>query len=198
MVGALQSRLEILRPTYIASSVEVLPGSPEIFEGVDLVMYDVDGTLADYHQGPDIGVASTLRQVADLGLSQCIGSNAYGHRVEELREIFGDPFDMPVFTPASVTPAGMRVKDYRKPNEEMILHAARLHGVDRSAVLMVGDQLFKDVLSARRAGSKSLLVPRRGHGDHIGVRILQRPSEAIVRLALGINFPREGVVKLDS
>ena len=51
---------------------------------------------------------------------------------------------------------------------------------------MVGDQLFKDVLSARRAGVRALLVPRLGPSDHNGVRYLQRPVERVLRPLLGL------------
>jgi hypothetical protein len=53
-------------------------------------------------------------------------------------------------------------------------------------------QIAKDVVSANRAGAKSLLLPRRDSGDDIKVRIFQRPPEAVVRMALGIHFDREG------
>jgi predicted HAD superfamily phosphohydrolase YqeG len=70
----------------------------------------------------------------------------------------------------------------------MLLHAAKVHGVSLTGVLMVGDQIAKDVVSANRAGAKSLLLPRRGKGDDLKVRIFQRPPEALVRMALGIRF----------
>jgi predicted HAD superfamily phosphohydrolase YqeG len=51
-------------------------------------------------------------------------------------------------------------------------------------MLMVGDQLFKDIRAAKGAGSPSVLVPRLGRRDHLGVRIAQRPVELAIRAAL--------------
>lgn len=166
---------------------------PDILRGIGLVAFDVDGVLADYHKGPDEGVKDTLRELGSQGLNLCIISNAYGERVSELDEMFGLPFGMRVYTPASVTPAGEHVSDYRKPNPAMLERAAQDHEQPLKGVLAVGDQLFKDIVSANRAGAPSLYLPRRGRGDHPAVRALQRPPEAFLRVVLDIKFPKVGM-----
>ncbi len=167
------------------------PDRANILSGIELVAFDVDGTLADYHGAPDENVKAMLSQLGERGLNLCIISNAYGPRVEELDELFGRPFDMPVFTPGKLVAAGEKETKYRKPSPAMLERAAYGHGIALGRTLMVGDQIAKDVVSANRAGkagAKSLLVPRRGSGDHPGVRIFQRPAEAAAREMLGIRF----------
>lgn len=180
--------VDLLRPTFTAPRVEVLPNREDILDGIQLIAFDVDGTLTEHHGLPGVQVQRALSELGERDLNMCILSNAYGKRAESLKRIFGDPFDMPVFTPKSVAAPGERPSKHRKPSPAMILRAAETHGVSLSGVLMVGDQIAKDVVSANRAGAKSLLLPRRGKGDDIKVRILQRPPEAIVRIALGIHF----------
>ncbi|MBP7857923.1 HAD-IIIA family hydrolase [Candidatus Saccharibacteria bacterium] len=180
--------VEILRPTFTAPTVEALPKREDILAGIQLVAFDVDGTLTEHHGQLEESVKTALNELGARGLNMCIISNAYGDRADSLRDMLGDPFDMPVFTPKSVALLGERPSKHRKPSPAMLLHAAKVHGVNLTGVLMVGDQIAKDVVSANRAGAKSLLLPRRGHGDDIKVRVFQRPPEALVRMALGIRF----------
>ncbi len=178
---------DLLRPTYILNNIEELPFRADITSGIKLVALDVDGTIADYHALPDEAAREAMRQLGDMGLYLCLLSNAYGDRVDELNDEIGKPFAMPVIAPAVVTPAGENPKAYRKPSAAMPLYAARIHGVRPNEMLVVGDQLFKDVVCANRAGAKGALLPRRGEGDHPGVK-LQRFPEMLVRRALGVRF----------
>ena len=187
----------ILMPTYAARSVESLGGNPECLGGIDLVAFDVDGTLTEHHGRPDDRIADLLTGLGDAGLKLCVISNAYGERVEELHDILGSPFNMSIITPALVAPEYQRASRYRKPSPAMLLHAAQTHGVPTSRVLMVGDQILKDIASANRARAKSMLVPKRGDRDDPKVRVLQRPLEAVLRHTLGIHFPEDDrVVRL--
>ena len=81
--------------------------------------------------------------------------------------------------------------DFAVSAPDMVLAAAsgrggsaeRLRGDE---VLVVGDQLLKDVAAARAADARVLLVPRLGPSDHLGVRVLQRPLEAVLRRRRGL------------
>lgn len=182
-----------LRPTYIAGRVEVLEPAAAHSTGVEAVAFDVDGTLSSYHaEQVEPSVVRMLRDLGDSGLKTVIISNAYGRRVDRLNDIYGDLVNGGVFTPASLLTRGYDdPRKHRKPSPDMIVEAGRRLGVDTGDILMVGDQMFKDVASANRAGAKSLLVPRRGEGDYWAVRAFQRPAESIIRVVMDLpdEFP---------
>lgn len=200
--------IEVLRPTFHADSVERLTPDAlkDVYEQaphhpkIEVVAFDVDGTLMEHHAG-EIGedVRNTLETLSEAGKKLFIVSNAYNtmkkNRVDELHDIVAAsrlPID--VYTPARVA-NGESPKKYRKPNPAMLEAIAQSEAVHPRHILMVGDQAFKDVLSAHRAGAQSLLVPRMGEGDDWKVKSFQRPVEKLVRQALSLpihdaDFPK--------
>lgn len=168
--------------------------------GVRAVCMDIDGTVTDYHAPAVPAEAQArIRSFREAGLLTFIMSNCYDARVSEVHALF-DPLVTDVLTPfACVDPADAadRPRKHRKPAPDMFHAAAARHTVTdpatgasrplRSAeMLMIGDQMFKDVLSARRAGARAVLLPRLGRGDHPGVRLLQRPVEFAIRAATAV------------
>lgn len=177
--------ISLLRPTYIATGIEAL--TPEAIErrNIKLVGLDVDGCLSDYHaKEVEPAVRGRLEELGRASCALVIISNAYGERVDELGELYGD-LVKEVITPLTVTRLGELPSMHRKPSPAMLEYAMATHGVSPEETIMVGDQMFKDVLSANRAGVSSLLLSRRGQNDHPGVR-LQRIPEAIARGMMGL------------
>jgi predicted HAD superfamily phosphohydrolase YqeG len=162
------------------------------------VCVDIDGTVTDFH-APAVPLVAQrrLRSFNDAGLLTFIISNCSGRRVNEVHRLFDDlvtgvvtPFDC--LGPEDTDDTG---RSHRKPAPDMLLAVAARYwvtdpvtGRERTPrpqeLLMVGDQIFKDVLAAKQAGAPSVLVQRLGKRDHLGVRIAQRPVEAVIRAAL--------------
>lgn len=181
---------DLLRPTHIAKNVEAItPLSLERnglgINAIKAVAFDVDGTLMGHHEtNVEHDVYRTLSDLAQASYKLYIISNAYGDRVDELKDMFEyNGVGARVVTPQHVAPVGDNPKKYRKPNTAMIEDVAADAG---GSVVMVGDQLLKDVLSANRANMPSVLVPRRGDGDDPRVKYLQRPVEAVARKHLDL------------
>nr|NLI50135.1 HAD hydrolase-like protein [Propionibacterium sp.] len=189
-----------LTPDLVARSVRsVTPDAVRrLAPGVRALCFDIDGTITDYHapaiEPPD---AEHLRSFREAGFRTFVISNCYGERVEQVHRLF-DPLVTAVFTPVDcVDPAvpGDHASRHRKPAPDMVLlAAARAGGADDPVrpdeVLVVGDQLLKDVAAARAAGARALLVPRLGQSDHLGVRLFQRPLEAVLRRLRGLPVRR--------
>lgn len=195
LLDIIDKKPELLRPAYMAKSVAGI--TPESLPHIQTIAFDVDGTLSDYHTSEiEPRIKDTLLNLGDAGYTLYIISNAYTARVDELNHIYGE-FVEEVISPATVTPTGENPKSYRKPRPDMLQYAIRESSSEPQETLMVGDQLLKDVVSANRAGAESLLVPRRGSGDDIRVRVLQRPVEALTRRALGIHDFPETLRRLD-
>lgn len=190
-----------LTPDFVAASVRSV--TPEAVKRrsprTRALCFDIDGTVTDYH-APTIDTqdAAHLRSFRDAGFRTFVISNCYDARVDKVHELFA-PLVTAVFTPVdAVDPElpGDHAKRHRKPAPDMVLLAASW--TDGSAqplrpeeLMVVGDQLFKDVATARAAGALALLVPRLGRRDHLGVRVLQRPIEAIVRWRRGLPVRRK-------
>lgn len=193
-----------LRPDFVVRSV--LDLTPDDIRTVAprarAVCLDIDGTVTDYH-APSVPAAARQR-LADYraaGYPTFIVSNCYDERVGEVHRLF-DPLVTAVVTPVDcVNPhdAGDSARKHRKPRPDMLRTLAAGHEVQDAGtrrplrpdeLLMVGDQILKDVLAARLAGAASVLVPREGPSDHLGVRILQRPLERAMRVAMRLPVGR--------
>ena len=183
-------------PDFVAASVRgVTPDAVRrLSPATKALCFDIDGTITDYH-APTIDPADAdhLRSFRDAGFATYVISNCYGERAEQVHRLFA-PLVTAVFTPGDCVEAGRpgdTARRHAKPAPDMVLAAAsgrggsaeRLRGDE---VLVVGDQLLKDVAAARAAGARVLLVPRLGASDHLGVRVLQRPLEAVLRRRRGL------------
>lgn len=170
-----------LRPTYVAAKFEQLDRAAlkdKRLSGVSAVVCDVDGTLMNHHATElEQPIENSLNALAYAGIKLYILSNAYGSRIDELHDIFGE-YVVRIVTPVDVTPPGKNPKRYRKPNPAML--QSIIGGSDPRRYLVVGDQLFKDVLTANRVGALSLLVNPRGDHGHWGVEHIQRPVEQVI------------------
>lgn len=189
-----------VRPDFVVDAVlNLTPGDiARLSPGTRALCLDIDGTITDYH-APTVP-ASAVRWLASLteaGLLTFIISNCHDERVHEVHRLF-DPLVTAVITPADCLDPDDpkdRPRKHIKPAPDMLLVAAASQPVTdddaprplaTAEMLMVGDQMFKDVLAARRAGAGSVLVPREGSSDHLGVRLFQRPVEWFLRPWLGL------------
>lgn len=191
MAGKRRSWLRHVRPDLVIDAVGHLTAADvrRLAPRVAALCFDIDGTVTDYH-APAVtdAQASHLGGLREAGYQTFVVSNCYGERAREVHALF-EPHVTAVFTPEDcVDPADPKhhPRKHGKPAPDMIFAAARTAGVGPDELLMVGDQMFKDVLAARRAGARALLVPRLGPSDHAGVRYLQRPVERVLRPLLGL------------
>ncbi|MDB5183958.1 MAG: family hydrolase [Candidatus Saccharibacteria bacterium] len=178
------------RPTHIVRSIEGV--TPEALEAsglgdIDAIAVDSDGTGTDYHaEFIEDSVRETYMTLARAGIRLYVVTNSYNARVDTLRGMYEhSELGMKVITPEMVS-GGDNPKKYRKPKSDMLELIQQEVG---SRVLMIGDQMMKDVWSANKAGAPSVLLPRRGEGDDPNVRRFQRPVE--LRLRQRLHLPIE-------
>jgi HAD superfamily phosphatase (TIGR01668 family) len=119
--------------------------APRLFlnRGVRLVFLDVDNTLAPY--GSDRVPQRLLDWGADMrgaGLELFILSNNRGRRPELFANRLGIGFE----------------KRARKPFTRKLRAVLTEKGIPPAQAALVGDQIFTDVLCARRAGLLAVLV----------------------------------------
>lgn len=162
--------MSLLKPTAAVKNVNDI--SLELLKKleVDAILLDVDNTLAP--PTSDIayeGVQEWIDMVKENGISVVICSNNYKKRVKPFSDSVGlDCVAMSL-----------------KPFPFGFNRAKRLLKEKPQSVLVVGDQIYTDVLGANLAGMKSvLLVPRsEEHGFSIKLR---RKMEVNIRKKLNL------------
>ena len=112
--------------------------------GVRVLLLDIDNTLAPYEQPcPDEKIRAWFADLADAGIRAAFLSNNNAERVRLFNETLGLPAHYNAHKP--LTRAAKKL--WRG-----------LGGNHRNTVLM-GDQIFTDVLCARLLGVRAFLVP---------------------------------------
>lgn len=190
------------KPTHIAPSVTAI--TPKTLKtvglgGVRCVLWDFGGTLAEHSAKKlEDEVIAVLQAFEHGGIMQCIHSNAYGSNVDKLRRMMQQyHLNIAVITPITVTPDGENPTLYAKPRPMMIEKIMADNSLKADEILVVGDQILKDVWAANNAKAPSVLVERRGIEDDWRIRYLQRPLERILRKIFKLPQQSKRLVKTD-
>lgn len=135
-------------------------------KGKRLLLLDVDNTLLPW-RGLEIPAATHewVAHARDLGFQLCILSNTrHPARLERLAGELGISFRRGRF----------------KPSTHMYRLALEEFGVAAEEAVMIGDQLFTDILGANRAGVDSVWVRPMTGRDFVGTKV-SRLGELLVR-----------------
>lgn len=133
--------------------------------GIKALIFDLDNTLVPW--GSDQVAEETFRwfkEIHEKGFKTCIVSNNSQERVEKLCRLL----DIPGIHKAS------------KPRRRAFLKALRMLEVKAGETAMVGDQVFTDVLGAKRLGFYTILVVPMSRREFIGTRFFNRQLEKLV------------------
>ncbi len=120
--------------------------SPEFLRSIGVwgIILDIDNTLEPYeHDMPGEEVREWLKSLADVGIRAAFVSNNNRERVE----LFNSELKLPAY--------------YRsgKPFTKFIKKAMAKMGTGRENTILMGDQVFTDVLAAHFAGLPAILLP---------------------------------------
>ncbi|KEO85169.1 YqeG family HAD IIIA-type phosphatase [Tumebacillus flagellatus] len=143
--------------------------------GVRGIITDLDNTLVRWDE-PDATpkILQWLDHVRDTyGIKVCIVSNNNHHRVER----FAKPLNIPWIAKAN------------KPKNAPFHRALEVLGTKREETVVIGDQLFTDVLGGNRMGLYTVLVVPIGEKEFIGTKVLR----AMERLAFAY-LRRRGMI----
>jgi uncharacterized protein len=126
--------------------------------GVRGIVVDLDNTVCAYHQ-PELapGVAEWVAAARDRGFALVLVSNNFSERVASVGAKLGIP----------VVPNAL------KPLPFAFLRALKLLGTPRRATVVIGDQLFTDVLGAKLLGLRTILTKPLVEHDFPLTRVLR-------------------------
>ncbi|MBS1719844.1 MAG: YqeG family HAD IIIA-type phosphatase [Armatimonadetes bacterium] len=137
--------------------------------GKKLILLDVDNTLVDWRkENFTEPVLAWLDRAKALGFHLALLSNTrHPERLHRLADRLGIPVMQGKF----------------KPSRTMFLSALSKFGVNADEAIMIGDQLFTDVLGANRTGIEAVWVKQRSPKDFIGTKV-SRMGERFMRSRL--------------
>lgn len=119
--------------------------TPELLEsmGVKGILLDIDNTLTTHDNPvPAEGVLGWIEKMRSSGFSLVIVSNNHDERVRPFAEIFGLPF----------------ISDGKKPLRSGNRRACELMKIKPCQAVVVGDQIFTDILGGRLFGAKTIMT----------------------------------------
>ena len=113
-------------------------------KGVKVLLLDIDNTLAPYEQlDPDDHIRAWLAHLNDAGIKTALLSNNRGDRMARFNKDLGQPHRS-----GACKPLPFRGRKLMKSL-----------GGTRKTTMLMGDQIFTDVLCAHHMGIRAILVP---------------------------------------
>ena len=156
--------MEKFKPTYMIASVEEIPFVLLERDNIKGLIFDVDNTIATMGKGITEGCYKWIKEAKELGYKICILSNSVN--LKKVKKIMTD-LDV------------LGLCFAKKPSTKGFEMALSLLDLKKEEVIMIGDQVFTDVLGANRFGIKSILVNpiNRKEGPFT---LMKRPIEKII------------------
>ena len=156
--------MEKFKPTYMIASVEKIPFVLLERDNIKGLIFDVDNTIATMGKGITEGSYKWIKEAKELGYKICILSNSMN--LKKIRKIMTD-LDV------------LGLCFAKKPSTKGFEMALDLLDLKKEEVIMIGDQIFTDVLGANRFGIKSILVNpiNKKEGPFT---LIKRPIEKII------------------
>ncbi|MCW5936954.1 MAG: YqeG family HAD IIIA-type phosphatase [Fimbriimonadaceae bacterium] len=152
-----------------------------------LILLDVDNTLIRWRETQaSEDVLAWLQKAKALGFDLCILSNTNNwDRLGALSKAIDVPF----------------IRDKNKPSRAMFQRALEKFGRKPEEAVMIGDQLFTDVLGANRSGIDAIWIRPMASHEFAGTRYISRNLERVAALFLYQYFqehpPKEAVEKVE-
>lgn len=135
--------MRLLRPAEYHKSIFAIDLDKLYAGGYRAIMLDLDNTLVKWNDpDPTPGLMEWLARVQQKGFAACIVSNNSGPRVSEFAAKVGIPF----------------ISKAIKPRRKGFREAMDLLGVRPEQTVVIGDQIFTDVLGGNRSGAHTILV----------------------------------------
>ncbi len=154
----------LFKPTFWLKSVLDIDEKFLRGNGISALVLDLDNTLS-MHGNPaaEAGVADWLDEMRRLGIKMRIVSNNTQKRVQPLAEKLGLPF----------------TANGAKPLTFGITRAMKAMGATKRDTLVVGDQIFTDVMAGNFKGVRTVLVEP-FHLEKTWTFRLKRRAESLV------------------
>ena len=154
-----------MKPEKVYRSLAEMPWDILYQEGIRTALLDFDNTLGpDHATEPEEYSYKCVKMIEEAGIKCCLVSNAKSGRSSKIADMLGIP---------CVTYAN-------KPGTSGVLKAIKLMESAPEECIMVGDQIFTDVIAGNRSGIRTFMVERL-HKKEVWYIVVKRVFERIVR-----------------
>ncbi|MBR3058605.1 MAG: YqeG family HAD IIIA-type phosphatase [Clostridiales bacterium] len=155
----------IFRPDMTAKLVSDIDFQALAEKGFRFIMLDFDNTLAPDHFTEPIPYSyEMVEKMQNAGFSLCLVSNAKSERSKRIADMLKIPC----------------ISYAHKPSPSGVIKAMELIGAEKEKTIMLGDQVFTDIIAGNRAGIFTILVDRYSKKEVFYV-VLKRFPEWIIR-----------------
>ncbi len=132
--------------------------------GIKCILLDLDNTCVPYKdKEPNKRLIDLINELKDMDFKVIIFSNATKRRILPFKKALNVD---------CLARAG-------KPRKKNFLKVLKLFNFSLSDVVIIGDQLYKDILGGNRVGIKTILVNPMSKDDMILTKYFIRPLEKI-------------------
>ena len=178
--------LRSLTPTERAPSVGHMSVDRLIKDGVQLLIFDLEGTVVE-QDGIDMDPAA--KALTDEARAKGLTVAAATNKIPEDYMSFLKMSWLGEQMGAEVVVSPLSGEE-RKPSSQMPLMIMQRFGFRPEQTWMVGDKMSADIRAANYAGIRSTLVDRLGERDLVGDKYGRRPPEAALKVFLKLfRFP---------
>jgi len=131
-------------------------------DGIKCLLFDLDNTCVPYKDKvPNKKLIDLFETLKDMDFKVIIFSNATKKRIKPFKKALN------VDCLASA----------KKPKKGNFLKVLKLFNYNLSEVVIIGDQLYKDILGGNKVGIKTILVNPMSKDDMIFTKMIFRPLE---------------------
>lgn len=143
-------------PSQRAASVFAIDYQKLYSLGYRGIIFDIDNTLVHHGKDSTPEVDALLAQIKRIGFKTMMLSNNGVDRIERFLRNIDSPY----------------ISNADKPNPENYYRALERMGLEAAQTVVIGDQVFTDILGANRSGIRSILVDfiRAPNETKIGIR----------------------------
>ena len=128
------------------------------------MIFDIDNTLVPHGAPADERAAKLFAWLGEIGFKSCLLSNNNKPRVQMFNDSIGTLF----------------ISNAKKPFKEGYKKAMALMGTDEENTVFVGDQIFTDLVGAKGAGIRMILVRPIDPKEEIQIALKRIPEKLIL------------------
>ncbi|WP_069649456.1 YqeG family HAD IIIA-type phosphatase [Caloranaerobacter ferrireducens] len=135
-------------------------------KGIDSIIVDIDNTLVSWEtEYASEEVVDWFKRIKELGFKCCIISNNTKDRVVKFNR------NLEVYA----------IHRAVKPRKKPFLKAIKLMNTKPSKTVVIGDQIFTDILGGNRLGAYTILVVPISKKEFFWTRIIRKLERRILR-----------------